>query len=97
MSNITTEILRQLGGNKFCAMTGAKCYSDGENTLVVKFKGSRNANIMYVTLNSLDLYDIKICKYSKLNIKTIKELNNAYNDMLVPFFEETTGLYTKLF
>ncbi len=90
------EILNQLGGSKFIAMTGASCYSDGD-TLVTKFKGSKAANIMYVTLNNNDLYDVKICKYKGMEVKTIKEVNNAYADMLKPIFEQTTGLRTSLF
>jgi hypothetical protein len=90
-----TQILNQLGGSKFIAMTGATCYSDG-NTLVSKFKGSKFANIMYVTLNSLDLYDVKICKFRGMDIKVIKEVSGAYADMLKPLFEQTTGLRTSL-
>jgi hypothetical protein len=91
------EILSQLGGNKFIVMTGATCYSDNNGqTLVAKFKGSKTANIMYITLNSMDLYDVKICKYRGMDIKTVKELNGAYADMLKPLFEKTTGLRTSL-
>lgn len=93
----TTEILNQLGGNKFIAMTAATCYSDNNGqTLVAKFKGSKIANIMYVTLNSMDTYDVKICKFRGMEIKTIKEVNGAYADMLKPIFEQTTKLYTSL-
>ena len=88
-------ILKQLGGSKFIAMTGATCYSDG-NTLVSKFKGSKIANIMYVTLNSLDLYDVKICKYRALEVKTIFEIENVYADMLKSIFENTTKLRISL-
>jgi hypothetical protein len=88
-------ILKQLGGSKFIAMTGATCYSDG-NTLVSKFKGSKIANIMYVTLNSLDLYDVKICKYRALEVKTIVEIENVYADMLKSIFENTTKLRISL-
>ena len=96
MSNTTAmTIYQQLGGNKFVAMTGATLMANG-NTLIVKFKGSRIANIMYVTLNSMDLYDIKICKYRKLDVKVIEEVKDAYNDMLCPIFERVTGLYTSL-
>lgn len=94
--NTQTTILQQLGGNKFIAMTGACCYADGENTLVVKFKGSRIANIMYITLNSLDLYDVKIAKYRNLDVKTIAEISNAYADMLKTIFTQHTKLYTSL-
>ncbi len=89
------EILNQLGGNKFIAMTGVTCYSDG-NTLVCKFKGSKVANIMYVTLNENDLYDVKICKFKGMDIKSVKEVNGAYSDMLKPLFEKTTGLRASL-
>ena len=95
MTNVQT-ILSQLGGSRFIAMTGASVFSDGENTLVTKFKGSKVANIMYITLNSMDTYDVKICKYSKLNVSTIKEVNGAYSDMLKPIFENCTGLRTSL-
>jgi len=93
--NVANQILQQLGGNKFIAMTGASCFSDG-NTLITKFKGSKIANIMYITLNSNDLYDIKICKFRGMDVKTIKEVNGAYNDMLKPIFENTTQLRTSL-
>lgn len=89
------EILNQLGGNKFIAMTGATCYSDG-NTLVSKFKGSKVANIMYITLNENDLYDVKICKFKGMSIKTVKEINGTYANTLKPLFEKTTGLRASL-
>lgn len=95
MSTIASTILRQLGGNRFIAMTGATCYTDN-NTLIVKFKGSRAANIMYVTLNGLDLYDVKIAKYKGLDVKVVKEATDVYDDMLVAIFESATGLNTIL-
>jgi hypothetical protein len=95
--NPANEILRQLGGNRFIAMTGATCYSDNNgNTLIVKFKGSKVANFMSVTLNTLDLYDVKISKFRGNLVKTVKEVNGVYNDMLTSIFESTTGLYTSL-
>jgi hypothetical protein len=97
MNTTAQQILKILGGNKFIAMTGATVYSDNNGqTLIAKFKGSRIANIMYVTLNSLDLFDVKICKYKSLDIKTVKELNNCYADMLKPLFEDVTKLRTSL-
>lgn len=90
-------ILQQLGGRRFMAMTGATCYQDNNGqTLVTKFKGSKIANIMYITLNGLDLYDVKICKYRGQEVKTVKELNNVYSDMLQDIFEDTTKLRTSL-
>ncbi|MFN9111990.1 MAG: hypothetical protein ACK5XN_18150 [Bacteroidota bacterium] len=92
---IAREILNQLGGNKFIAMTGATVMRDGA-TLVAKFKGSRIANIMYITLNAMDLYDVRICKFRGCDIKEVATMENAYSDMLQPFFTQTTKLYTSL-
>ena len=94
--NVTQEIVKQLGGNRFAAMTGATFMADGENTLVTKFKGSKVANIMYVTLTDQDLYDVKICKFRGMDLKTVKEVSGVYADMLKPIFEKTTGLMTSL-
>lgn len=91
------EILNQLGGNKFIAMTGATCYHDNNGkTLIAKFKGSRVANIMSVTLNETDTYDVRICKFKGLEIKEVKTVNGAYCEMLKPIFEQTTLLRTSL-
>lgn len=90
------EILNQLGGNMFIAMTGATCYADGANTLVVRFKGSRLANTVYITLNSLDLYDVIFRKITTTKHGIVKEYNGIYNDQLRKIFEDTTGLLTSL-
>lgn len=89
------QILNQLGGNKFIAMTGAACYSDN-NKLIVKFKGSQIANICEISLNALDLYDIKFSKFRGMNVKIVKTFENVYNDMLQNIFEQTTKLYIRL-
>lgn len=90
-----TQILQQLGGRKFIAMTGATCYGDG-NTLTVKFKGSKVANIMDVTLEENDLYSVHICKFRGMDMKTVKKETGVYCDMLTPMFEQVTGLRTSL-
>ena len=92
---IQTEILKALGGRKFLAMTGATCYAD-QDTLIVKFKGSPKANIMYVTLTSSDLYDVKICKFKNLDVKPVFEAKGMYFDSLPSTFTQITGLYTSL-
>lgn len=88
-------VVSQLGGNKFIAMTGASCFYDG-GALIIRFKGSRKANIMIIRLNSLDLYDVRICKVEGCIIKPVREASGVYNDMLIPIFESTTGLNTSL-
>lgn len=117
MSTSTTTlanvILQQLGGNKFIAMTGAKNLLALENG--IRFTIGRNAskaNRVEITLNGLDLYDIKFIKHTPYKIKVdynkgtvketqeksvvLKEYNDIYCDMLQELFTEFTGLYTHL-
>ena len=96
---VAKTILEQLGGNKFCAMVGFGGGCAHENGLSFSFKGCRKANRCMITLNSMDLYDVEFFKYSptKGEVKTVHTAEGLYNDMLVPEFEDFTGLYTKLF
>lgn len=92
----TQTIINQLGGKMFALMTGATFMSNGENQLIVKFKGSKVANIMYITLDADDTYSVSFAKYRGMNIKTIKEVSGVYADMLRKLFTDTTALYTSL-
>ena len=97
--SVANEIYRQLGGNKFAVMTGAKNFIDIENGIRMKIgRNKTNHNWMEVTVNSLDLYDVAFAKLTKLGErKSLKEYNNVYNDSLVELFETHTGMYTKLY
>lgn len=95
--NTAQKILDTIGGNKFIAMTGATIYSQNNGqTLVAKFKGSRIANILYVTLNSNDLYDVKICKFQNMDIKNVAEFKDIFAENLKYAFENTTKLRISL-
>ena len=98
MSHIANEIYRQLGGNRFRVMTGAKMMVSTENGIRMRIgRNKTNANFMEVSLNSLDLYDITFAKLTKMGeMKSVKEYENVYNDMLVSIFESHTGMYTTL-
>ncbi len=98
MSHIANEIYRQLGGNKFRVMTGAKMMVSTENGIRMRIgRNKTNANFMEVSLNSLDLYDITLAKLTKMGeMKSVKTYDNVYNDMLVRIFESHTGMYTTL-
>lgn len=89
------ETLAHLGGNKFIAMTDAACFYNG-NTLVVKFKGSNIANMMTVSVNANDLYDVTISKQRGLNVKDVENVKGVYAEMLNPMFEKVTGLRVSL-
>ena len=97
---VAGTILEQLGGRKFMVMVGAHnlvCSGEGCGTMMLKFKGSKVANYLKVTLTSMDLYDVEFGKIWGMDYKVVKKVEGIYNDMLVSLFEETTGLYTKLF
>ena len=100
MSNLTVAktILEQLGGNKFCAMTGAKNLVGDENSLSMRIgRNSSNSNYLKITLNSMDTYDMKFYRLWKFEEKSVTEYNNIYNDMLTDTFTAHTGMYTSLF
>ena len=100
MSNLTVAktILEQLGGKKFCAMTGAKNLVGDENSLSMRIgRNSSNSNYLKITLNSMDLYDMKFYRLWKFEEKSVTEYNNIYNDMLTDTFTAHTGMYTSLF
>ena len=101
MSNliVAETILKTLGGNKFRMMTGAKNLAGDENSLSMRIgRNSSNSNYLKITLNSMDLYDMKFCKLTrKFEEKSVTEYSDVYNDMLTDVFEKHTGMYTKLF
>jgi len=93
---VAKEILEQLGGNKFIAMTGAHNLANDGNNLCLKFKGSNKANYLRITLTSMDLYTIEFAKISGTNIHWHSMYKGCYNDMLQDIFTKVTGLNTHL-
>lgn len=95
---IAAEILRQLGGQQFAALTGARCFAI-EKGLHVKFKGSRKADILQIRLNGGDLYDLEFYKLKKvdgndfLSRVLVEKFEDVYCDQLVLLFESVTNLY----
>ena len=74
MSHVANEIYRQLGGNRFRVMTGAKNMVSLENGIAMKIgRNKTNANYMEIVLNELDLYDITFAKVTKMGeMKSMK-------------------------
>jgi hypothetical protein len=97
-----TQLLEQLGGNQFCMMVGVKgrnhdvMVSNSLNYVRIKFKGSKVANIMYVTLNERDTYNVQFGKYRGDIYKVVSDHKNIYDDQLRGLFEKTTLLRTSL-
>ena len=95
--------LKQLGGSRrLTAMIGAKHYMSDNDGRTLQFKhmaGRNKSNFIEITLNSLDLYDVKFIKIgrrSKNNpcgtVTTVSEINNVYGDQLKSLFVRETGL-----
>ena len=92
-------ILKQLGGNKFRMMTGAKNLMGFSNGIVMKIgRNSSNSNYLKITLNEMDTYDMEFAKLTRMGEKkSVTEYNNIYCDMLTDQFTAHTGMYTSLF
>jgi len=93
---VAITILKQLGGNHFIAMTGAKSFGCSDNSFSCSFKGSRKANGIRITLNSMDTYDIKFFKMTSKSFDEVGEFLGIYNDSLQEVFTDFTGLNTHL-
>ena len=91
-------LLRQLGGNKFIMMTGAKQMSIGKDGLTMKI-GRNSKSITHVAIDldrGKDLYTMKFIRVRKGIPKVVKQYDSVYADNLNNIFEKETGLYTRL-
>jgi len=67
---VAKEILNQLGGNKFLAMTGSKNLAGGDNFLSMRLaKNQSRANYLKITLTPLDTYNMEFINYVKAKVK----------------------------
>ena len=96
--SVANEIYRTLGGHKFVVMTGAKNFIDLKNGIRMKIgRNKTNSNYLKITLNMMDLYDVRFSRVSPMGgERSVTEYNNIYNDSLVEVFEKHTGMYTSL-
>lgn len=97
---IANEILNQLGGNQFIAMTGSKNFGFYEGTPALSMHLTKNklkAKYLTITLNSMDTYDVEFSTVNKSLEKTIlNKTEGVYCDQLRGLFERLTGLRTSL-
>jgi hypothetical protein len=88
------EIFKQLGGNKFLAMTGAKNLVYTGNSLGMKLpRNAGKVTFLTITLNSMDLYTME---FYNVKAKLVNTIENVYCVQLRKFFEDQTGMYTSL-
>ena len=90
------ELIKQLGGNRFIAMTGAKDFAVGPKGAI--FKIGRNAkSISHVRIDlENDLYNVEFIRVRGTKIKVVKYFKHIYFDQLRDLFEKNTGLRTSL-
>ena len=95
--SVAVEILKQLGGNRFIAMTGAKHLACDNNSMSCKImRNSMKVTHIKITLNSKYTYDMKFYSIRGASFKVKSEANGVYNDMLQATFTRHTGLNTSL-
>ncbi len=91
------KIIDALGGyGKLSAMIGANSFGYSKNYTAFKFKGSKKANYVKITLNSKDLYDIEFKKIWGNKIKDVAEFKDVYVSDLKNIFENVTELYLSI-
>jgi hypothetical protein len=96
MKNKAIEILKQLGGNKFIMMTGAKNFMIDNKTNSLTFQLPKKT-YCEITITGADLYDMKVFKMTNDFVKKdIREASGLYCDMLQDMFTVLTGLDTHL-
>lgn len=81
------------------AMVGASNFTysqDGSTTF--HFKLCRRANMVKITLNDMDLYDLTLYRFNKksLELKEVEHETNLYGEDLQGVFTSFTGLDTHL-
>jgi hypothetical protein len=92
------EVLQQLGGRRFIAMTGAKNFVKNDKDKSITFKIPRakdGITHVMITLNASDTYTVNFLSIRGNNIKQ-KPVKGVYNDQLQSVFTQYTGLYTSL-
>ena len=96
---VANTILEQLGGPKIKAMLGVETFWGEADCLFFDFKGSRKFNKCKITLTWDDLYTMELYKTShadEFGYEPVFSESGLYFDMLIPTFEDATGLYLSL-
>jgi len=93
------QLLQQLGGNKFIAMTGAKnlAVDKSKNELHMKIgRNSKGVSHLRIKLTGADLYDMEFLQVRAGNVKVKSKEKGVYADQLQKLFTKNTGMYTSL-
>lgn len=97
-SNVAQNILQQLGGSKFIAMTGAKNFVNSGDGLYFSIgKGAINkANKVEIKLHGNDTYEMKFYNLRGTNLKDLGSIDGLHAADLRRAFTIQTGLQTSI-
>ena len=110
-SEVAEQILIQLGGRQFVAITGSSHFLTDRNSLEMRLiRNKSGANRLRITLRGDDLYDMcfsyyraaryQILKHKVVEIpeayRAIKSYEGIFCDQLWEIFTEVTGLETRM-
>ncbi len=93
--SVAKEILNQLGGNRFIAMTGAKQFMASETRLQFKLPANfatAGINVVIVKLTPADTYEIEYGKLRGCKYTVIETQEDVYVDSIRECFTSATGL-----
>ncbi len=93
------ETIKQLGGNRFLYMVGAKnlAVDKPRNELHMKImRNAKGVSHVVIKLTSLDLYDMKFLSLRAGKVRVKATEKGVYGDQLATFFKKHTGLNTRL-
>lgn len=94
---VAMEILRQLGGQRFKAMTGARNFVGDKDKITFHIPKAKNKiNIVRITLDPTDTYTVEFMNVRRYVTTPIKKVEDVYADNLREVFETNTGLRTSL-
>lgn len=101
MTDKTTaiEILKQLGGQRFIAMTGAKNFVCDNNSMGFKVPSTltkNRINFIKITLNVWDTYKLEFKSLWGDELKTVSEVDGIFCDDLRNVISNHTGLRLSL-
>jgi len=89
-------MLKQLGGNKFIMMTGAKNFGVGPKGAGFKIgRNSKGVNFVRIDLKN-DLYDMEFFQVRAGKMKLKSKVKQIFADQLQDMFTKHTGMYTSL-
>ncbi|AZO67666.1 hypothetical protein [Mesorhizobium sp. M6A.T.Cr.TU.016.01.1.1] len=94
---IANEILAQLGGNRFLAMTGAKSLVDCGDALrfaLPRGFAAQGIDRVEIKLTTMDVYELTFGKWNgrKLEVAEVSKSSGVYAEDLRRFFSGATGL-----